>query len=155
MSASGYSGLRHPIHIVLHLIPHFEDAVGILINYAFEDGLDFSLDCVGGVDRFDGIPHVVMILLRVIPGEEEVFADFDTEVDGFMMGVCVPVRFQGGNSRVYVGVPVGVSGAEEVFSVFNEDVPDDDSILDGSVFLVEESSVEEVPFVGVQLEGFG
>ena len=73
----------------------------------------------------------------VLAGEDEVVVDFDAEVDGFVGGVGVPERFQGGNPRVQVGVPVCVCGAEEVFSVFDEDIPDYEGVFDGSVFLVE------------------
>lgn len=52
------------------------------------------------------------------------------------MGVCVPKCFQGGNSRVYARISVCVCGAEEVFAIFYNDVPDDDGVFDSSVFLI-------------------
>lgn len=126
----------------------------ILNYYPFEYWSDISVDGVGGVDGFYGPPHGVVVFFGVVAGEEEVVAEFDAEVDGVVVGVGVPVRFQGGNSRVYARIPMGVRGSEEVFTVFDQDVPDDDGVLDGSVLLVEESSVEEVPLMGAELEGF-
>lgn len=59
-----------------------------------------------------------------------------------MFGVGVPVCFHRGN-RVCEGlVPVLVCGSEEVLAVADEDVPDDDGVFDGWVFLVEEAAVE-------------
>lgn len=41
-------------------------------------------------------------------------------------------------------VSVAVGGTEEVFAVADQNVPDDEGILDGFVFAVEEAAVEEV-----------
>ena len=63
--------------------------------------------------------------------------EFDAEVDGLVFGVGVPVCFHRGN-RVREGVvSFLVGGSEEVLAVADEDVPDDDGVFDGGVFLVE------------------
>ena len=105
--------------------------------YSLEYRFDVFSDGVWGVDGFDHVPDFVIVFGFILAGEDEVVADFDAEVDGFVGGMGVPERFQGGNPRVYVGVPVGVCGAEEVLSVFDEDIPDCYGVFDGSVFLVE------------------
>lgn len=67
--------------------------------------------------------------------------EFDAEVYGLVFGVGVPVCFHRGN-WVHEGVvSLLVGGSEEVLVVADEDVPDDDGIFDGWVFLVEQATV--------------
>lgn len=56
---------------------------------------------------------------------------------------------------MHASIPMCVRGAEEVFAILHEDVPDSDGVFDGPVLLVKESSIEEVPFVGTEADGFG
>lgn len=56
---------------------------------------------------------------------------------------------------MHASIPMCVRGAEEVFAILHEDVPDDDGVFDGPVLLVKESTIEEVPFVGTEADGFG
>ena len=101
------------------------------------------------------VPDLVPVCAVDVAWDEDVFGEFVAEwvvfvVPCFGAGDCflgaggVPVDLGPWGKEV---VAVLVGGVEEVFTVFDEDVPDDDCVFDCAVFLVEQTAVEEVVLV--------
>lgn len=130
-----------PVRVVFLFVPQLQGTTWVFEDEALENGADFVVfgprfaGGVGGVHLVDAVPEGGPVLWLVGFGDEDVGCELEAELDVADGGDVVdPGSLDVSSQEI---VPICVGGTEEVFSVFDEDVPEGDGVIDKGVLVVE------------------
>lgn len=148
MSAGAHSATDHPRVIILFAEAHLQDAKWVLEDQSFQYRSALVVGLIGrargerGVDQMDGTPSVVPCIGGDVYGYENIFGQLASEWYCLVAVVGVIPRFHGGNlDELFMSG--AVCGANQVLVVEYQHIPDDNSVFDGAVLLVKQTTVED------------